>query len=209
MQITWYTISKWREVRCQGCAWNCTKNMEPPWLVWRYKKMWDSSLSSLLYPFLHLLWYLVQKWKIQFKKNRLSLLFLQLQALDYEFDNDEFHEYVHGRLPYELLKPDPVLRSLLLSISQRKIVCQILFLTYSFDLFNSICIDHQLHDFGIPPKSDCNLQAFRWELQLWEFLNSHHNLLDENLILMGETLVWQESCKKGEQIAKKKSLFNL
>ncbi|KAK6157635.1 hypothetical protein DH2020_011883 [Rehmannia glutinosa] len=32
-----------------------------------------------------------------------------LKSLGYEFDNDEFHAYVHGRLPYELLKPDPVL----------------------------------------------------------------------------------------------------
>lgn len=46
------------------------------------------------------------------------------QALGYEFDDDEFHAYVHGRLPYEKLKPDPVLRNLLVSIPQRKIVCQ-------------------------------------------------------------------------------------
>lgn len=45
-----------------------------------------------------------------------------LQLLGYEFDNDEFHAYVHGRLPYELLKPDPVLRNLLLSMPQQKIV---------------------------------------------------------------------------------------
>ncbi|TKY61637.1 hypothetical protein E2542_SST11488 [Spatholobus suberectus] len=45
-----------------------------------------------------------------------------LKALGYEFDNDEFHAYVHGRLPYEKLKPDPVLRNLLLSMPQRKIV---------------------------------------------------------------------------------------
>lgn len=44
------------------------------------------------------------------------------QVLGYEFDNDEFHEYVHGRLPYEKLKPDPVLRNLLLSMPHRKIV---------------------------------------------------------------------------------------
>ncbi|KAJ8565791.1 hypothetical protein K7X08_008367 [Anisodus acutangulus] len=41
--------------------------------------------------------------------------------LGYEFDNDKFHEFVHGRLPYEVLKPDPVLRNLLLSMPQRKI----------------------------------------------------------------------------------------
>lgn len=45
-----------------------------------------------------------------------------LQALGYEFDNDEFHAYAHGRLPYEALKPDPVLRNLLLSMPQRKII---------------------------------------------------------------------------------------
>ncbi|KAK7397041.1 hypothetical protein VNO78_18208 [Psophocarpus tetragonolobus] len=45
-----------------------------------------------------------------------------LKAFGYEFDNDEYHAYVHGRLPYEKLKPDPVLRSLLFSMPQRKIV---------------------------------------------------------------------------------------
>ncbi|KAA8542977.1 hypothetical protein F0562_021528 [Nyssa sinensis] len=45
-----------------------------------------------------------------------------LKALGYEFDNDEFHEYVHGKLPYDALKPDPVLRNLLLSMPQRKII---------------------------------------------------------------------------------------
>lgn len=45
-----------------------------------------------------------------------------LKALGYEFDNDEFHANVHGRLPYDNLRPDPVLRILLLSIPQRKII---------------------------------------------------------------------------------------
>ncbi|GAB4834889.1 hypothetical protein Ancab_033156 [Ancistrocladus abbreviatus] len=44
-----------------------------------------------------------------------------LKAIGFDFNNDEFHEYVHGRLPYETLKPDPVLRSLLLSMPLRKI----------------------------------------------------------------------------------------
>uniref|UniRef100_A0A0A0KJ84 Uncharacterized protein n=1 Tax=Cucumis sativus TaxID=3659 RepID=A0A0A0KJ84_CUCSA len=44
------------------------------------------------------------------------------QALGYEFDNEEFHGYVHGALPYDSLKPDPVLRNLLLSLPQRKII---------------------------------------------------------------------------------------
>ncbi|XP_039118431.1 uncharacterized protein C24B11.05 isoform X1 [Dioscorea cayenensis subsp. rotundata] len=45
-----------------------------------------------------------------------------LKVLGYEFDNDEFHAYVHGKLPYENLKPDLVLRNLLLSMPQRKII---------------------------------------------------------------------------------------
>nr|KJB09528.1 hypothetical protein B456_001G148700 [Gossypium raimondii] len=45
-----------------------------------------------------------------------------LKVLGYEFDNDEFHAYAHGRLPYETLRPDPVLRNLLLAMPQRKII---------------------------------------------------------------------------------------
>uniref|UniRef100_A0A0D9W124 Flap endonuclease 1 n=1 Tax=Leersia perrieri TaxID=77586 RepID=A0A0D9W124_9ORYZ len=45
-----------------------------------------------------------------------------LKALGYEFDNDEFHANVHGTLPYDNLRLDPVLRTLLLSIPQRKII---------------------------------------------------------------------------------------
>ncbi|TXG74111.1 hypothetical protein EZV62_002690 [Acer yangbiense] len=45
-----------------------------------------------------------------------------LKAIGYEFDNDDYHSYVHGRLPYENLKPDPVLRNLLLSMPIRKVI---------------------------------------------------------------------------------------
>ncbi|KAK9157276.1 hypothetical protein Scep_003850 [Stephania cephalantha] len=45
-----------------------------------------------------------------------------LKALGYEFDNDQFHAYVHGRLPYDNLKPDPTLKNLLLSMPQRRII---------------------------------------------------------------------------------------
>ncbi|TVU37709.1 hypothetical protein EJB05_11039 [Eragrostis curvula] len=44
------------------------------------------------------------------------------QLLGYDFDYDDFHACVHGTLPYEKLKPDPVLRQLLLSLPQRKII---------------------------------------------------------------------------------------
>ncbi|GLJ40971.1 hypothetical protein SUGI_0848040 [Cryptomeria japonica] len=45
-----------------------------------------------------------------------------LRAVGYDFDYDDYHSFVHGRLPYENLKPDPVLRSLLLSMTQRKVI---------------------------------------------------------------------------------------
>ncbi|KQK15039.1 uncharacterized protein C24B11.05 [Brachypodium distachyon] len=45
-----------------------------------------------------------------------------LKLLGYGFDYDEFHACVHGTLPYEKLKPDPVLRNLLLSLPQRKLI---------------------------------------------------------------------------------------
>jgi len=45
-----------------------------------------------------------------------------LKVLGYGFDYDDFHACVHGTLPYEKVKPDPVLRQLLLSLPQRKII---------------------------------------------------------------------------------------
>ncbi|CAN1231260.1 Uncharacterized protein C24B11.05 [Linum grandiflorum] len=45
-----------------------------------------------------------------------------LRAIGYKFDYDDCHSFIHGRLPYESLKPDPVLRSLLLSLPIRKVI---------------------------------------------------------------------------------------
>lgn len=45
-----------------------------------------------------------------------------LRAIGYDFDYDEYHSFVHGRLPYENLKPDPVLRNLLLNLPIRKVI---------------------------------------------------------------------------------------
>uniref|UniRef100_A0A5B6Z777 Pyridoxal phosphatase n=1 Tax=Davidia involucrata TaxID=16924 RepID=A0A5B6Z777_DAVIN len=45
-----------------------------------------------------------------------------LRAIGYDFNYDEYHSFVHGRLPYENLKPDPVLRTLLLGLPIRKVV---------------------------------------------------------------------------------------
>uniref|UniRef100_A0A803QDR3 Uncharacterized protein n=1 Tax=Cannabis sativa TaxID=3483 RepID=A0A803QDR3_CANSA len=45
-----------------------------------------------------------------------------LRAIGYDFDYDEYHSFVHGRLPYDNLKPDPILRHLLLTMPYRKII---------------------------------------------------------------------------------------
>ncbi|KAJ4779302.1 Haloacid dehalogenase-like hydrolase (HAD) superfamily protein [Rhynchospora pubera] len=45
-----------------------------------------------------------------------------LRAVGYEFDYDDYHSFVHGRLPYEKIKPDPVFRSILLSLPIRKLI---------------------------------------------------------------------------------------
>ncbi|CAI0393076.1 unnamed protein product [Linum tenue] len=44
-----------------------------------------------------------------------------LRAIGYKFDYNDFHSFVHGRLPYDTLKPDPVLRNLLQSLPIRKV----------------------------------------------------------------------------------------
>ncbi|MQL96423.1 hypothetical protein Taro_029099 [Colocasia esculenta] len=45
-----------------------------------------------------------------------------LRATGYDVHPDDYHSYVHGRLPYELIQPDPLLRDLLQSIPQTKII---------------------------------------------------------------------------------------
>ncbi|KAL6970403.1 hypothetical protein U1Q18_030103 [Sarracenia purpurea var. burkii] len=45
-----------------------------------------------------------------------------LRALGYNIDADDYHSFVHGRLPYHSIKPDAQLRNLLRSINQRKII---------------------------------------------------------------------------------------
>ncbi|XP_020203903.1 uncharacterized protein LOC109789384 [Cajanus cajan] len=45
-----------------------------------------------------------------------------LRAIGYDFDYEEYHSFIHGKLPYENLKPDPVLRNLLLSLPYRKLI---------------------------------------------------------------------------------------
>ncbi|KAI3450369.1 hypothetical protein Pfo_007034 [Paulownia fortunei] len=45
-----------------------------------------------------------------------------LRAIGYDFDYDDYHSFVHGRLPYDWLKPDHTLRSLLHSLPIRKVI---------------------------------------------------------------------------------------
>ncbi|CAK7331496.1 unnamed protein product [Dovyalis caffra] len=45
-----------------------------------------------------------------------------LRAIGHKFDYDDFHGFVHGRLPYQLLKPDLVLGNILLNLPVRKVV---------------------------------------------------------------------------------------
>ncbi|XP_004296895.1 PREDICTED: uncharacterized protein LOC101301381 [Fragaria vesca subsp. vesca] len=55
-----------------------------------------------------------------FKKYGSSLA--GLRALGYDIDADDYHSFVHGRLPYDRIKPDHQLRNLIRSIPQRKII---------------------------------------------------------------------------------------
>ncbi|XP_011621408.1 uncharacterized protein C24B11.05 isoform X2 [Amborella trichopoda] len=45
-----------------------------------------------------------------------------LRTLGYDVDADDYHSNVHGPLPYQVIKPDPKLRAVLQSITQRKLV---------------------------------------------------------------------------------------
>jgi putative hydrolase of the HAD superfamily len=44
------------------------------------------------------------------------------QAIGYNFDYDAYHAFVHGRLPYDNIKPDPVLKHILKNMRIRKLV---------------------------------------------------------------------------------------
>ena len=69
-----------------------------------------------------------------------NLVFFDKQAIGYKFDYDEYHSFVHGRLPYDKLKPDPVLRYLLLSLPIRKVVS--LHEHCSFSLIEGLAVEN-------------------------------------------------------------------
>ncbi|KAH0741535.1 hypothetical protein KY290_034578 [Solanum tuberosum] len=64
--------------------------------------------------------YMVEKLGIEQSK------IVEQLAICYNFDYDEYHSFVHGGLPYEKLRPDPILRSLLLSLPIRKVAGSVL-----------------------------------------------------------------------------------
>ncbi|KAL7586427.1 uncharacterized protein C24B11.05 [Lactuca sativa] len=66
-----------------------------------------------------------------------------LRALGYDFDHDDYHSFVHGRLPYEYLKPDPVLKALLHSLPIKKMI---------FSNANEAHVAEVLHRLGL---EDC------------------------------------------------------
>ncbi|XP_073050225.1 phosphate metabolism protein 8-like isoform X2 [Primulina eburnea] len=45
-----------------------------------------------------------------------------LRASGYDINPDEYHSYVHGRLPYDSIKPNILLRNILETIKQRKMI---------------------------------------------------------------------------------------
>ncbi|KAL3616916.1 hypothetical protein CASFOL_039310 [Castilleja foliolosa] len=45
-----------------------------------------------------------------------------LRAIGYDFDYEDYHSFVHGRLPYDWLKPDHTLRALLHNLPIRKVI---------------------------------------------------------------------------------------
>ncbi|XP_020239484.1 uncharacterized protein C24B11.05 [Cajanus cajan] len=45
-----------------------------------------------------------------------------LRALGHDITAEEYHSFVHGSLPYDVIKPDAQLRNLLRTINQRKII---------------------------------------------------------------------------------------
>ncbi|KAK9146668.1 hypothetical protein Sjap_006571 [Stephania japonica] len=63
-----------------------------------------------------------------------------LRALGYDIDADDYHSFVHGRLPYDAIKPDPQLRTLLKSIVQRKLIFTNSDRTHAIKVLERLCL---------------------------------------------------------------------
>lgn len=98
--------------------------MELQWPAWRHILL--SILLNIVTLFVQSFCYVITDASFLFFHSHSPLS----QLLGYDFDYDDFHACVHGTLPYEKLKPDPVLRQLLLSLPQRKIVSSLFLLPF-------------------------------------------------------------------------------
>ncbi|XP_068334334.1 uncharacterized protein C24B11.05 [Pyrus communis] len=113
-----------------------------------------------------------------------------LKALGYEFDNDEFHAYVHGRLPYDVLTHDLVLRNLLLSMPQRKLIFTNADRAHAAQVLNRLGLE------------DC----FEGII-CFETLNPPHNLDDESPILCKPSVKASEAAIRIANVDPKKTIF--
>ncbi|KAJ0111170.1 hypothetical protein Patl1_00755 [Pistacia atlantica] len=141
-----------------------------------------------------------------------------LKALGYEFDNDEFHAYVHGKLPYEKLKPDPVLRNLLLSVPQRKIIftnadqahtVQVLSRLGLEDCFEGIICFETLNPPPLEPAD--NIDALNEDAEQDPYLTTH-NIEDNSIgskarILCKPSLEAMEAAIRIANVDPKKTIF--
>ncbi|KAK8938839.1 hypothetical protein KSP39_PZI011573 [Platanthera zijinensis] len=57
-----------------------------------------------------------------FKEHGTTMVGLKVPKEVNGSDDEEFHAYVHVKLPYDVLKPDPMLRNLHLSMPWRKLI---------------------------------------------------------------------------------------
>ncbi|CAA0825348.1 Haloacid dehalogenase-like hydrolase (HAD) superfamily protein [Striga hermonthica] len=101
-----------------------------------------------------------------------------LRALGYDFDYDDYHSFVHGRLPYDWLKPDHTLRNLLHSLPLRKVI---------FSNGNEAHVAKVLSRLGIEDCFD--------DIICFETLNPSHT---NNLLENGETHESPIICKPFE-----------
>ncbi|KAG7949741.1 hypothetical protein I3843_13G077900 [Carya illinoinensis] len=92
-----------------------------------------------------------------------------LKAIGYNFDYDDYHSFVHGRLPYEILKPDPVLRNLLLSLHIRKVI---------FSNANKAHVTKALSKLGLDDCFDVIVSFETLNPTTNEKINECHNIID-------------------------------
>ncbi|KAE8727992.1 putative catalytic [Hibiscus syriacus] len=107
-----------------------------------------------------------------------------LLALGYNFDYDEYHNFIHRRMPYEILKPDHVLRDLLLSLPIRKVihVAEVLRKLELEDCFERVISFETLNPTnGSNPLDD--EKSYKLRESVVEILDNSQSVLPETLIV--------------------------